>query len=529
MTGRRQSGRPNILLIMADQLGAQWLPSYGHPVVRTPHLDALAASGTLFQNCYTPSPICVAARAAMMAGRHVSASGLYDNGTEFPSSMPTFVHHLRGAGYQTALSGKMHFVGPDQRHGFEERLTTDIYPAGFEWTPDWRLGPVHNPGTSVREVLGSGLCNWSLQLDYDEEAHFRATGHLYELARRRTRDGEDRPWFLCVSYTHPHDPFTITPEYWDRYRDDEIDVPPPAGDPNEPSLPAYDRWLQIHHEVDLYREAMTEDVRRAARRAYYGMVSYVDDKVGSLLHHLGRAGFGQDTLVLFTSDHGEMLGERGMWYKRTFYEPSCHIPLIAAWPGTLPQGRREDAVVSLVDLFPTFLALTGGNAGGGDLPYPGALDGDNLLGLLQGDSAARTSWRDTAVSEYLGEGVVTPCRMLRRGRYKYVYVPREAAQLFDLMTDPDEQVNLAGHATVADVEAALRLEILSGFDPDAVERDVLASQQRRIFLRDALRQGRQTAWDEQTGSAAGQFDDTRRFVRDKNVQVTARDERVPPG
>jgi choline-sulfatase len=491
--------------------------------VRAPHLDRLAADGVVFDAAYTNSPICVAARAALMTGRFISSTGLYDNGTEFPASLPTFVHHLRRAGYQTALSGKMHFIGPDQLHGFEERLTTDIYPAGFDWTPNWRRGPVHNSGASVREVPASGVCHWSTQLDYDEETHFRAVGHLYELARRRQRDSASGPWFMCVSYTHPHDPFTITPEYWDRYTDDEIDVPPPA--PPLESLHPYDQWLQIHHEVDLYAEQLTEEVRRAARRAYYGMVSYVDDKVGDLRHHLRRAGFERDTLILFTSDHGEMLGERGMWFKRTFYQWSARIPFIAAWPGTLPGGRREAGAVSLVDLFPTFTELAEAEA---QATYPSHQDGHSLVGLLEGSDGARERWPDRAISEYLGEGVITPCRMLRRGEHKYVYVHGEAPQLYDVAEDPGERHNLAGVPEHAETEGRLRAELLDGWDPEAVNQAVLDSQQTRHFLRDALATGRREHWDYQAGRVDGPFDDTRRYVRERNVQVTAADERVPP-
>ncbi len=311
--------RPNILLVMADQLGACWTGPYGQKSARTPHLDRLAAEGIVFERMYCNSPICVASRASMLSGRLISNIRAYDNGSEFPASRPTFCHYLRLAGYRTVLTGKMHFIGPDQLHGFAERLTTDVYPAGLDWTPDWRKEPVHNPGTSVREVRDSGVAERTMQLDYDEEVHGRAVRQVYDFARA-AQDGDRWPWFFCVSYTQPHDPFVTTREYWDRFAG--VDIPTPA--PPKLSPPAYDQWLNTHHELDLYR--LTDEQIAAARRAYFGMVSYIDDRLGDLLQHLDQAGIANNTLVIFTSDHGEMLGEHGMWYKRTMYEPSSRVP-----------------------------------------------------------------------------------------------------------------------------------------------------------------------------------------------------------
>ena len=218
--------QPNILMIMADQLPARAVGAYGHPLVRTPNMDALAREGTAFTSAYTNCPICAPARASMATGLYVSRIGAYDNGADFPSSTPTFMHHLRRAGYTVWLSGKAHFIGPDQMHGFERRLTPEIYPSSFVWTPDWTRGAYPNPGTAVDQLREAGPCTWSLQLDYDELVSFRALEALRELARRGR---EGRPFFLCASYTHPHEPFITTREWWDLYDHRAIDMPAVPG------------------------------------------------------------------------------------------------------------------------------------------------------------------------------------------------------------------------------------------------------------------------------------------------------------
>ncbi|HEV7214018.1 MAG TPA: sulfatase-like hydrolase/transferase, partial [Chloroflexota bacterium] len=366
--------QPNILLVMADQLGACWTGPYGQAAARTPHMDRLAAEGVVFERMYCNSPICVASRASMLSGRLISAIGAYDNGSEFPASRPTFCHYLRLAGYRTVLAGKMHFIGPDQLHGFAERLTTDVYPAGLDWTPDWRKEPVHNPGTSVREVRDSGVAARTMQIDYDDEVHGAAVRQIYEFARA-AQYGERRPWFLCVSYTQPHDPFVTTRQYWDRFAGVPLPVPKDVAG----QTPAYDRWLGVHHELDLY--ALTEEHIAAARRAYFAMVSDIDDRLGDLLRHLTLAGLADNTLVIFTSDHGEMLGERGMWYKRTMYEPSSRVPFLVYWPGQVAPGHRESRVTSLIDLSATLCEVAGArHPDGHGPPFAGA----SLLPLLTG-------------------------------------------------------------------------------------------------------------------------------------------------
>ncbi len=218
----QSSDRPNLLILMADQLTARALRAYGGTVARTPHLDSLAAQGVVFASFYCNSPLCAPSRFSFLAGQLPSKIGAYDNAAEFAAAVPTFAHYVRSAGYQTALAGKMHFCGPDQLHGFEERLTTDIYPADFGWTPDWtrfeeRPGWYH----TMDSVTQAGPCTRTNQVDFDDEVVFAARQKLFDLARSRDR----RPFCLVASMTHPHDPYVVPEAYWNRYRDDEIDMP----------------------------------------------------------------------------------------------------------------------------------------------------------------------------------------------------------------------------------------------------------------------------------------------------------------
>ena len=487
---------PNILFVMADQMAAAPLPCYGGRVVKAPHLSALAKAGHVFDAAYCNSPICAPSRFSMLTGRLPTAIGAFDNASELPASVPTLAHALAAAGYQTILAGKMHFIGPDQLHGFAERLTTDIYPADFAWTPNWAAGPADDKpsGISMNNVLQAGPCVRSLQMDYDDEVEHFAVQRLYDLAREP--EATRKPFFLTVSFSHPHPPFTAGQAHWDRYTDDEIDapaVPPiPVGQRD-----AQSQWLHASHGAD--RQPVTADHVRAARRAYYAMVSYVDDKVGCLLETLRLCGFADDTIVVFTADHGEMLGERGMFYKQSFFEPSVRVPLIVSAPGRFA-ARRVAAPMSLVDLLPTFIELAGGN-----VPWPEPMDGVSLVPLLEGVEASFRS----VISEYTDMGVIAPCRMVRQGRWKYVYTHGHPAQLFDLEADPRELSNRAGQPLVAEVEARLLAAVLAGWDADAVHRDVLASQRRRLFLKQAAAaSGVDHDWSWQATR-----DDHRRFVR----------------
>src|SRR5271165_3307921 len=400
--------RPNILILMADQLTARALPAYGNRVAKTPHIDALASAGVVFDAFYCNSPLCAPSRFSWLAGRQVSAIGAHDNAAEFPAQVPTFAHYLRGRGYRTVLSGKMHFCGADQLHGFEERLTTDIYPADFGWTPDWtRFAERPSWYHSMESVTQAGACTRTNQIDFDDEVVYHARQKLFDMARAK----DQRPFCMVVSMTHPHDPYVIPQRYWDRYADTEIDMPRVRLSVDE--LDPHSRRLR--HVSGLEILPVNEAQVRAARRAYYGAVSYVDDQVGTLLSALADAQFAENTIVLLLADHGDMLGERGLWYKMSFFEPACRIPLIVHAPRRFAPGRVAGSA-SLVDILPTLCEFGGVPAS--DLATP--LDGTSLLPQLGGTPA-----NDEVIGEYLAEGAIAPIVMIKRGRYKFVHSPAD--------------------------------------------------------------------------------------------------------
>ena len=473
--------RPNLLILMADQLTAGALPAYGGKVAKTPHLDELADAGVVFESFYCNSPLCAPSRYSWLAGQLPSKIGAYDNAAELAAQVPTFAHYLRRAGYGTVLSGKMHFCGPDQLHGFEERLTTDIYPADFGWTPDWtrfdeRPGWYH----SMDSVIRAGPCTRTNQVDFDDEVVFAARRKLFDIARGKDR----RPFCLVVSMTHPHDPYVIPEPYWNRYRDSEIDLPRVT----QRDLDEDPHSRRLRHVIGLTLAQPNETQIRAARRAYLGAVSYVDDQIGSLLATLRQARLDANTVIMVLADHGDMLGERGLWYKMNFFENACRIPLIVHAPERFAAHRVSESA-SLLDILPTLVDLA---SKGEALAYAAPIDGRSLLPALEGGAGP-----GQVVGEYLAEGAVAPIVMIRRGRYKFVHSAADPDQLYDLSADPDERVNLSSRADCAAAVAEFRAEVARRWSLDEIHQAVLASQRRRHLVYAALREGRYRPWDHQ--------------------------------
>ena len=470
-------GRPNVVLIMADQLGARALPAYGNAVVRSPHLDRLAEDGVVFERALCASPLCAPSRASLMTGLLPSHTGVYDNAGELPASVPTFAHHLRAAGYRTVLAGKMHFIGPDQLHGFEERLVPDVYPAGFDWVPDWRLEDeetlpwYHDLGS----VLRAGPVRETLQLGYDAEVREQACRAIAQSARE-----PDRPLLLVASFTHPHDPYEVPPEYWDRYDGDAID-PPAHPAPPDPVDPATRRLRAMLRSDDV--EVSAERVL-AARHGYYGAISLVDDHVGAILETLSEHGVADGTVILFTSDHGDMLGERGLWYKMAPFEGSVQVPLLVHAPGRFG-SRRVAAPVSLLDLLPTLVQLAGATPAG-------PVGGVSLMEALEGGSAPE---RDVPL-EYLAEGVRAPQVTLVRGSRKLVRCLGEPDLVYDLDSDPFERTGGA--------DDSLARAAGERWDLAKLDAAVRESQERRGLVVSALTAGALTAWDH-PGSPDGPY------------------------
>jgi len=482
---------PNILIVMADQLAPAFLPIYGHRLVKAPNLAALAREGVVFDSAYCNSPLCSPSRAVFMTGRLPSKTGVFDNAAEFRADIPTFAHHLRNLDYRTVLSGKMHFCGPDQLHGFEERLTTDIYPADYGWTPDWDR-PAARPSWyhNMSSVTQAGLCVRTNQLDFDDEVVFAARRALFDIARSR----DAKPFLLVASLTHPHDPFAITRRYWDLYADADIDMPGPPIPLGR--LDPHSRRLR--HVCAMDAQAISAGQIRDSRHAYYGAISYVDDNLGQLMQALRDTGLDRDTIVIFTSDHGEMLGERGLWFKMNFFEGAARVPLVISAPGRYA-ARRVAQCVSLADMLPTLVAM----AGADPAALEATIDGRDLTPLLAGGDG-----RDEVVGEYLAEGAIAPIVMIRRGAWKFIHAPGDPDQLYDLDADRDERLNLAQRPECAARVADFTAEVARRWDLGALDSQVRDSQRRRRVVDAALSKGDVRAWDFQPARDA-----SRQYVR----------------
>ena len=473
------TARPNILVLMVDQLNGTLFPDGPADWLHTPNLKALAQRSVRFANTYTASPLCAPGRASYMSGQLPRGTRVYDNAAEFASDIPTYAHHLRRAGYRTALSGKMHFVGPDQLHGFEERLTTDIYPADFGWTPDYRKPGeridwwYHNLGS----VTGAGVAEISNQLEYDDDVAFQAVAKLYDNAR----GNDDRPWMLTASFTHPHDPYVARRKYWDLYEDCA------HLDPEVPAIPYddLDPHSQRIFDANDWRsfDIGTNDIRKS-RRAYYANISYLDDKIGDILEVLDATGQTDNTIIVFVSDHGDMLGEKGLWFKMSFFEGSARVPLMVAAPGLEP--RRVDTPVSTLDVTPTLADLVGIELGE-VTPWT---DGETLMPL------ARGGVRATPVRmEYAAEASYAPLVGIVEGRWKFISCVLDPDLLFDLEADPHERTNLASDPRHAETLARLKSMASKFWDLQAFDAEIRQSQARRHVVYDALRNGTYFPWD----------------------------------
>ena len=476
--------RPNILVIQADQLAADFLGAYGFAGASTPHIDSMAANGTVFESAYSNFPLCAPSRFSMMSGQLASTIGAYDNGAEFASSIPTFAHYLRHLDYQTCLVGKMHFVGADQLHGFEERLTTDIYPGDFGWTGDWtEVRPKF--ANDIVTFTGAGICKRNVQIEYDDEVRHRSRRKLYDLARGK----DERPFLLFTSFTHPHDPFQCRQEHWDRYRHE--DIPMPTVNTAQQDMDPYSQRLVAQYGIA--GNPPTDEQIRVARHAYLGSISYFDDCVGDLLSVLRETGLAENTVILLTTDHGEMLGEHGLWYKKSFFQQSCRIPLIISHPEL--EARRVDANVSLVDLLPTLLDIAGDD------------NQQSLVELVAGHSlwdfasGSMSSWDHPVFVENLAEGATTPLLMAKQGQLKYQFSAIDPDQLFDLSTDPFEQVNQIDNPEYSAELNRLRELLHARWDHERLAQDILNSQRRRLFLREALARGKMPDWDYHSSDA----------------------------
>ncbi len=448
----------NLLVIMDDEHNKKVLGYNGHPLVKTPHLDRLARQGTIYENAYSSSPICVPARAAFATGRYVHDNRCWDNAIAYDGRIPRWAHVLRDAGHQVTSIGKLHYTDEAVDGGFTEQ----IIPMHIEAGVGDLYGlirdplPIRHQSADLARSIGPGESSYTR---YDRDITAKTVQWLHDAAGRR----HDKPWVLFSSFIAPHSPLISPPEYYAMYPTRSIPLP-------DKKVP-YHPWIQAWN--DCYRfdsHFESDEHRRIAIASYLGLCSFLDANVGQILGALEEAGLQQNTRVVFISDHGDNLGSRSLWGKSTMYEESVGVPMLAAGPG-IAAGHRVRTPVSHVDFCPSILPAVGA----ANL-VPSNLPGASFFDLAQqAYDPARAVF-----SEYHAAGSVSASYMLRQGPYKYIHYTGFPPELFNLETDPEEVKDLAGDPGMADVLAQFGTLLARICDPVAMDQAAKRDQQALI-------------------------------------------------
>jgi choline-sulfatase len=452
----------NLIFIMSDEHNKRVLGSYGHPMIRTPNLDALAARGTRFTSAYTNCPICVPARAAFATGQYVHKIRYWDNAIAYDGKIPTWGHRLMAQGHHVTSIGKLHYLDSDaQRNGFDE----EILPLHIVNGVGDLLGLIREelprrPGSAnLGPEAGRGESEYT---KYDRSIADETVKWLKQKAPAL----QAKPWALYVGFVSPHFPLIAPPQFYDLYPEDAVPWPDMYEKDQRPRHPFTDAMRKCLCYDDAFDAAM---VRRAIA-AYFGLTSFLDDNVGRILRALEETGLMNNTRVVYSSDHGDNLGTRGMWGKSTMYEESAGIPMIMAGPG-VPESSVCDTPVTLADGFPTFIHALGAKSHPEDAKLPGT----SLIDIAQGLVPPRT-----VLSEYHAAGAVCGAYMIRHGQWKYIHYATLPPMLFDLAADPYERKDLGRdpqyRSVIAECERALRKVV----DPEAADRLARADQKAMI-------------------------------------------------
>ena len=460
----KPANKPNILVIISDEHNAGILGCYGNDIVRTPNLDDLASRGVTFEGCYCNSPLCVPSRLSFTAGKYASRVGAWSNNCWLPSAdYPSLPRIMNAAGYESILCGKMHY-DHTRRYGFREiggNMNKSVKTGKGKRRMADDLTP--KPGMSSRfDDFHTG--DHSSILKHDLAVTAGTTEFL------KHRRASDKPFFMIAGYLAPHFPLIVPETYWRQYQG-RIPMPMiPEG--HLESQPRNYQHLRIGFDV----EDVPDEIVRKGRELYYGLTHWLDDQIGRILKSLAVSEVADNTIVIYTTDHGENMGEHGLWWKNCMYEHASRVPLIVSWPARWKGPQRRTQVCSLVDVAQTIAEL-------GGAAVPEDWDGDSMLGWLD---APGTDWKDRAVSEYYAHNIASGFAMIRMGPYKYVYhTPADAGhpaerELYDLPSDPGEFNNLAARDEYrARAEAMHRILMEEiGEDPDETEQRCRADYTR---------------------------------------------------
>ena len=460
----RQLDGKNLLIITSDEHRKDAMGCVGHPIVKTPNLDALAARGTVFENAYTPSPMCVPTRASLACGDYVHKIGNWDSATPYDGQRQSWMRQLRDAGAEVVSIGKLHFRSAQDDNGFSE----EILPMHVVGGVGWAVGllrqdpPPYTSASELAQDVGAGSSSYT---DYDLAITEAAEGWL---AKRKT---SENPWAAFVSLVSPHYPLTAPQEYYGMYDPANIDLPVGYKEKFRPDHPELDNIADFFN----YNHYFDEQKMRQAKAAYYGLTSFMDNCVGRVLTALEESGQAEDTVVVYISDHGDMMGDQGFWTKQVMYDASAGVPMIAAGPG-IPQKRRVKTGTTLLDIAATALDVAGVVHNEISSSHPGI----SLREIAQSDDNPDR----TIFSEYHDGGSTTGTFMVRWSHWKFVYYVGQPPQLFNMEADPLELDNLAVDETKDPVilaawrEGEQRLREIC--DPEVVNDTCFADQKCRI-------------------------------------------------
>ena len=452
----------NLLFIMSDEHNKHVLGCAGHTMIKTPHLDRLASRGVRFTDAYCNSPICVPSRASFHTGRYVHDIRFWDNAIAYDGSIPSWGHRVRATGHRVESIGKLHFRSGDDDNGFsKEHMPLHIVDGVGD--PIGLLRDPPPPRKAALKLAADAGCGDSTYQGYDDRITKAAENWLGE----RKAKPDAKPWVLFVSLVCPHFPLISRPEWYNLYPEDDVPWPRMYDKSERPAHP----FIDAMRACQIYDQGFDKPAKvRKAIAAYFGMVSFVDDNVGKLMRALDANGLSDDTRVIYTSDHGDNLGTRGLWGKSNMYEESAGVPMIMAGPD-VPSGVVCREPVSLVDCFPTIIDCLG------VAPHPSDRDlpGSSLTDVASGRAQPRT-----VMCEYHAAGAATGAFMIRHGRFKYVHYVGMPAQLFDLEADPFEKRDLACESgyrgLVGDCERILRRVV----NPEVVNALALKDQAEKI-------------------------------------------------
>lgn len=440
----------HIVFLFSDQHNGNIVEYGNDSYIRTPNLKRLASKGTAFNNCYCPSPLCVPSRSAMLSGRLPSETGIFNNFQCLRTDEVTFAHCLSVGGYETVLSGRMHFNGPDQRHGFEKRIFGDM-------TPSYAHRPKNNYGEALKHadfpgeapIKRSGAGN-SAVLEYDKELTDATVAYL-----RKPRS-DQRPLFLTVGYYGPHCPYVAPKDLYDYYYNILPDPEPITEERRAAMHPAMQQWCRNRKIEDV-----TVEETKRVQAAYYGMVEYLDKQLGRIIETIDQTLGIENTIIVYGSDHGDTIGDNGVFWKTNFYEGSVRVPLVFSAPGLIQENVIVEENISLLDIGPTFIDYT-------NSPKLPETHGISQMPVLSGE--AQNSNDRIIISQLADVKGDSPSIMIKKGSWKLVHhTDYNDVQLFNVAEDPKEKNDLGKDESFVTLREQLHSEVMHYWDENRVK------------------------------------------------------------